>query len=307
MLRAQSPNMKSIPNLLLIGAAKAGTSTLASDLAGTGEIYLPDCKEPHCLTDGVDSDSILEKYQKFFDEGKNYPWRLDASTGYAMRDRNANVPAKAKKIFGKDIPIIYLVREPVARCISHHFHLFRNNGAPASFGESIKKFPELIEFGKYAYQLEPWLAEFDRSNFTIVVFEEYMADRQAGLKRLLNELGIEASEKAEFSRPSNTGVEMPSPKGWSRSLVTKVMESDFYKSQRTNPVVKKIRDISRLLLMRKSVAPPKPPCDEERSLVIESTRSDCHEFFKILGREIDSWSDFVRPGVSFNENGSVEG
>jgi hypothetical protein len=118
------------PNLFLVGAAKAGTTTLAAQLGRHPEVFVCTPKEPSyfsAATDlpgeggakgvfvGYDHALTWDDYLSRFSGGEESKWRLDASTAYLQH------PDAAKRIAMR-IPeprFLAILREPAGRAYSH--------------------------------------------------------------------------------------------------------------------------------------------------------------------------------------------
>src|SRR5215216_5348494 len=117
------------PEVYLIGAAKAGTSTLAHLLGQHPRIVVSLPKEPHFFT--LNWDRGLDWYASKF-PGSTYSTCVDASTTYSMapltgnvsswRDyhRFVDVPRKVLSV-NPDATFIYIMRDPVARTYSAYW------------------------------------------------------------------------------------------------------------------------------------------------------------------------------------------
>ena len=165
---------------------KAGTTTLCTDLSSHPEIYFPPVKEPHTLmTDQILSDNGVRKYAQLFKKARPNQLAGEGSTGYTKFPWSKGVPEKARNILGKDLKLIYIVREPIERAMSHHYHLFRaGKRASALFEEAIERNPDIIRCSLYGMQIKPWLDVFDRENFLIVKFEDFIISRNSVLSNI---------------------------------------------------------------------------------------------------------------------------
>ena len=162
-----------LPDFLIIGAMKAGTTTLYGDLMTNSQVFMPDDKEPHCL---VREDVLRHRGQRYyaglFKAARSDQICGEASTGYSKASRFPGVALRAKQVLRHDLKLIYLVREPVARAISHHHNEIHNPTVPTDINEAIRVHAPLIEFGMYTMQLKPWLETFGREQLHIVQFEQ---------------------------------------------------------------------------------------------------------------------------------------
>ena len=182
--------MMRLPDFLIIGAQKAGTTTLYRDLLSNPNIYMPDDKEPGNLGD----DHILSvegktQYAKLFVRAQKKQLCGEASTGYTKRPDIEGVAKRARTLLGPDLKIIYLVRQPVARTISHHNHLANNGRAPHDINLAIQELPCLINYSRYAMQAAPWVDAFGHHAIRFIQFEDYIANRKKTIACLGTFLG----------------------------------------------------------------------------------------------------------------------
>lgn len=110
-----SKNDPRIPNLLVPGAAKSGTSSLHDYLGQHPSIFMSKEKEPHyfCQTD---NGSNLDTYLSLFEDGVNYKYRGESSTGYMFFE---GVIENIKKNISNPC-FIFILRNPIDRAYSHY-------------------------------------------------------------------------------------------------------------------------------------------------------------------------------------------
>ncbi|WP_026818199.1 sulfotransferase [Arthrobacter castelli] len=193
--------MTSLPDFLVIGAQKCGTTTLYEDLRSHPRVFIPD-KETSGLVDlKLDDASSVEKYCSMFEQGGS---RLsgEVSTLYSMLPMY-DVARTAGRLLGA-AQILYIVREPISRVISHHHHEFSAGAMGPDIDVEVEQRPELVDNSRYATQVAPWIDAFGRSNVHIIRFEDYMADRQAGADGVFRKLGLDQWKLPTASEAFNT-------------------------------------------------------------------------------------------------------
>lgn len=199
--------MKSLPNFLIIGAAKAGTSTLYEQLKTHPEIYMPQNKEPMFF-------SSDEKYQKglgwyeqtFFRSAENFIARGEATPHYLYWAEK--VAPRLKSSFRDGLRYIVILRDPVQRAYSWYWNMVREGNEKLSFAEAIKLEPsrlsdsasELFNRGsmKYGYlrgslytqQLKFFLSHFPRENFLFLLQEDLKTDYQEAFSQIFSFLSV---------------------------------------------------------------------------------------------------------------------
>jgi hypothetical protein len=143
-----------LPNFLLVGAAKSGTTALYYQLKGHPEIFCSPVKEPCYFSSQVlrlpqpgigDEKKFYVKtygdYCKLFEgtEGKKAIGEASADTIYFYEK---TIPL-IKQVLG-DPRIIILLRNPVDRAFSAYLHLVRDNREALSFEEGLAREEERI-------------------------------------------------------------------------------------------------------------------------------------------------------------------
>lgn len=191
------------PNLLGIGCAKCGTTSLAKLLSAHPEISSPK-KEFHFFDQGSVTPEGFADYVSKFSPAR---WRMDFTPSYIM-DRNARF--LIKEWLGTDLKFLVILRNPVHRAYSHYCHAVKNwlpgskwveeMGYPVetlSFSGAIEaEFARMVfdphhsrhlsyfAKGLYYQQLTRWLELFPRENFHIMVLENVMKNPQKEIARL---------------------------------------------------------------------------------------------------------------------------
>jgi hypothetical protein len=146
------------PQAYLIGAQKAGTTSLAFLLQQHPQISVSTPKETHYFS--FKFDKGLEWYRsRFFAIDGNL--LLDASTSYTMANLDPsismgvkeNVPARIYSL-RHDAKFIYILRDPVERTISAYWHGLRFTSKGKPFREMIIANPDVIWIGQYYRQIQ---------------------------------------------------------------------------------------------------------------------------------------------------------
>ena len=165
------------PEVYLIGAQKAGTTTLAYLLSQHPDICVARTKEPHFFTTYLYKG--LDWYKSNFANYENSVC-LDASTTYAMAPLSKNnskkgrlegVPPRIHSI-SPQAKFIYLLREPIERTYSAYWHRFNTGTEHRSFREAIRNEYFYLDVSNYYGQLSLWLEYFSLDSFFFVLFED---------------------------------------------------------------------------------------------------------------------------------------
>jgi hypothetical protein len=186
------------PEVYLIGAQKAGSTTLAYLLSQHPDICVAKNKEPHYFTGN--SFRSWDWYQGQFLNQEN-TLCLDASTSYSFAPLSSNNSYMAKKCF-HNIPqrihsinpnakFIYLLRDPVARTYSSYWHSFNTGREHRSFGEAIRKDYFYLDVSNYYGQISLWLEYFPLKSFLFLLFEDMKNNPQQVVEKCFEFLELD--------------------------------------------------------------------------------------------------------------------
>jgi hypothetical protein len=220
-----SPDMRAVasPDFVIIGAQRGGTTSLHAYLRAHPDIETPAKKEIHFLTDRFERGA--EWYLGQFPATVAAGSLVGEATPYALFHPRA--PQRLYEI-APNARIIVLLRNPVDRAYSHYLHERARGHEPLSFEEAIAAEPERLRGleeqlasgdlsasdvhkrasylarGRYARQLERWLAVFPRDQFLIAQSEDLYGDPAAATRRVTDFLGIQPLSGDAFSTHNAT-------------------------------------------------------------------------------------------------------
>lgn len=167
------------PDFFLVGAMKAGTTSLHSYLSAHPEISMSEPKEPGYFSRDDRFKKGIDWYQSHFKSASVDQIWGDSSTCYSRRpiyqysaDRIYDVNPNAK--------IIYIVRDPVLRAYSHYKHRMEealiSNGKTMTYKEFLLSDEEVLISGKYYYQIKKYYDLFGARNIHICNFDDLIKD-----------------------------------------------------------------------------------------------------------------------------------
>ncbi|MGL6342974.1 MAG: sulfotransferase domain-containing protein [Waterburya sp.] len=205
-----------LPNLVIAGVVKAGTTSLYSYLSLHPDICCSTVKET-CYFSYYrygqwdswysDSENPFEQYQNYFGHCENQKYVMEATPGYF--EGKMKVAQTIKNVLGDNVKIILIFREPVSRLIS--FFKYKKSRLELdknlSFVEYLRQCEALspqervkqendkywgIEGGFYANYLEDWLNVFGKSVY-ITFFDELQSNPKLLLSKICAWLEIDNS------------------------------------------------------------------------------------------------------------------
>lgn len=225
------PALKS-PTFIIIGAAKAATTSLAQALDSHPEVFMTKPKEPKFF--GRYYTKGRHWYSSLFDKGSSFPIKGEASTMYSSRMKNFKRTPELIKDYCPEVKIIYVVRHPLDRIVSHWRHYANSPKLPPldSLLNSSKFSRLIIGSSLYWYQINRYRACFPDSQFLCVLYEELVSQPLLVLDQILGYVG--ASEIANQLLPNgqlpwvnqagtNSRPMVPKPT-WSSSAKSRVIE-----------------------------------------------------------------------------------
>lgn len=174
------------PNFLLIGAPKAGSTTLWHHLRDHPEVFMPEVKEPNFFCDDAPRAGDRSWYRALFAGAEGKRAVGEASVAYSLVERNPGTPARiARELPG--VRLLYIVRHPLKRIESAwRHHLRSGNPVPGSFSEAVHTFRPILEGTLYARNLNAFRKHFSDRQIQVVFLEELQA-RPADVLRCCDE------------------------------------------------------------------------------------------------------------------------
>ena len=217
-----------MPDFLIIGAQKCGTTSLYVYLSRHPQIIPASQKEIHFFDLNYDRgiDWYLSKFpakinpQRWRSEGGEAILTGESSPYYLF---HPSVPQRVKQLF-PDIKLIVLLRDPVERTWSHYHHEVRLGFETLPFEAAINSEGErlagemeklrgdrnyysynhqhytYLSRGRYIEQLKAWMELFPREQFLILNSEEFYANPSATLSQTLTFLGLSPCNLEEYQR-----------------------------------------------------------------------------------------------------------
>ncbi len=178
-----------LPKFLIIGAAKSGTTTLATYLRKHPGCFIPDDKEPNFF--GIDEkyEKGLEYYASLFELATEDQACGEASTDYAKWPRYPHAAERMAEHL-PEVKLIYLMRHPVNRAYSYYVHRHRS-GVDETFEEYLERTSEAIDGSNYMMQIERYTALFPKERFLFLLSEDMIDAPYKTLKSVCQFIGVD--------------------------------------------------------------------------------------------------------------------
>jgi len=196
-----------LPNFIVVGAAKCGTTSLHLYLSEHPEVFMTEKKEIHFF---LSANPVwgtwnrgLEWYSSLFEGGKEYPLKGEASPGYTVEGHTQDVASKIREVI-PNAKLIYLIREPISRTKSHFLEFFFAGYLPKDIllddiisNQGHDDRPHALYYKEFVYtslynrQLSLLLECHELDNIFIATQEQFQAQPKTVLSDLFNFLGVE--------------------------------------------------------------------------------------------------------------------
>ena len=223
--RQRTSRLRLLPSVLVIGAARAGSTSLYAYLLDHPSLAAPSHKEIHYFD--LNFRRGPDWYRRHFPLRRSGRITGEASPYYLF---HPHVPERVLATL-PDVKLIALVRDPIDRAYSHYQLACRNGREQLSFEEAIDAEPGRIDSesarvladpeyrslahrhhsylarGRYAEQLERWLAVFPSEQLHVIRSEDLFESPAATLREVHSFLGLTAHNagllEAYNQRPYN--------------------------------------------------------------------------------------------------------
>jgi len=183
------------PNLFVIGAMKSGTTSLHEYLNTHPHIAMSTWKEPAFFVEELTLCRGEDWYLSLFEKDGKYRYLGESSTHYTRLPVFQGVAERLYR-FNPDARLIYIMRDPLERIVSHYWHntqirdFKRGGGEPRSLLKAVREDPQYLAFSDYATQLEPYINRFGRKALYALTFETLVQDPQRELDHVYQWLGL---------------------------------------------------------------------------------------------------------------------
>ncbi|MDQ6981828.1 MAG: sulfotransferase [Mariprofundus sp.] len=294
----------SLPNFVIAGVARCGTTSLYYYLKQHPEIGFPNKKEPKYFSSlgqqfphngpgdhTVDKVMVqnLEHYQQLFQGLGSFKRIGEASSDYLYFHRHS--AARMRRVLG-DVPIILCLRNPVDRAYSAYNNLVRDQRETLDFAKALAAEEERLANnwdwmwaykagGLYADQVSTFLNTF--SQVKIVIFEDLKQDADAVVQELFAFLAVDEAVPVDTST-----LYSHSGKAKNRWVA--------FLSNRENPLAFALRRIAMKLASRsvlERIASRSLEKEEMSPVIREELKayfhSDVERLEVLLGRKLEVW------------------
>jgi hypothetical protein len=298
-----------MPNFLVLGTARSGTTSLYNYLSQHPAIYMSPIKEPNFFAfTGESTAGRGAGFQKMFDGAVTDPAEYralfedvttetrygEASTKYLYLPRTVGTIRR----YVPDAKMVVVLRDPVDRAYSHFLLTLKDGKEPlADFGKALEAEPQRIREdwdtshhyanrGYYARQLRRFFDVFPREQFRIYLYDDLKRDPASLMRDLFRFLEVDENFPVDTrtAHHSSRMVRTPKSEFWATAMVKPSRTRTFLKRMLPAPLRE---PVSRRLHQRATFQPPLLP--EVRARLIAGYREDILQLQELLGRDLSAW------------------
>ena len=194
-------------DFIVIGAAKAATSSLCVALQYHPKIHIPARKEINYFS----MDGYYKLGPAWYEA--QFTGKSDAVTGEGSVSYSFGAwsPETAKRIYdyNPNMRLIYMVREPLSRIVSL-YHQFQAAGTlgPLTLLEALESDAKLLDSGRYWQQISRYREFFEDSRIKVIFYEDWVSDPQQVLMDCCDFLGVEYEGELRVSVKGQTSGQL---------------------------------------------------------------------------------------------------
>ena len=214
----------SLPNFIIIGTQKSGTTWLYEVLKTHPEIKMAyDRKEVHFFDRYFDRG--IEWYQERFPYDERFI--IGEATPKYIYDKK--VP---ERIYNSipEVKLILSLRNPIERAYSQYKYLVQEDNYQQDFKQAIKEYPDILKRGLYFEQIDKYLNFFEREKLKILIFEEMINKKKDKLHEVADFLNIEMDFDEDIIYGKSNVSRVPKYKhiySFGKYIVKKLYDYDF--------------------------------------------------------------------------------
>jgi len=297
-----------LPNFLIVGAAKSGTSSLHNYLNQHPDIFLPSfdfkgkkVKEPRFLIKQIVEQRLhngvwdYEEYKSLYSAVDNEIAIGEATVLYLYYYDNA-----IKNIIhylNKDVKIIIMLRNPTERAYSAYQHVSKGIREQKSFEEALsieenrmqddKTITPMIMYkgmGMYYKMVKAYLDTF--KNVHIILYDDFRDNTKIEMMKVYKFLGVENDINVNLNVKHNRGG-----RKWRNSFLKHLfIEDNFVRIFFKSILPKKIRRHIYRILSNFSKNNTKKINKETQMYLNNYFKDDIFELSKLINKDLEHWT-----------------
>ena len=264
-----------LPDFVIIGSQKCGTTALHADLARHPQISMSRPKELDFFIQEFNWDRGVDWYRARFDN--EAPVLGESSPNYTAYPKLKGVPERMAGLI-PDARLIFMVRDPIDRVRAGYLHRYSNRAESRPMREAVLAPGETyVSRSQYYLQLSQFLEHYPMEHILLLDQDELLHERRSTMERVYGFLGVDEGfwrktfneprlESARRGRRTRLGVvaskRLP-PRTWLRDKHSRPFSAPYEKPELDDSLRAELEDI---------------------------LRDDVAAFRELTGRRFESWS-----------------
>ena len=179
-----------LPDFIVIGAMKAGTTSLFQYLRAHPQVFMPWRKEIHFFSHDENWNKGIPWYEDQFANASSDHRVGEASPSYSKRHLFPDAADRLVKSL-PDVRIIYLIREPIARMQSQYLDMLFHGNETRPFSKAVASYEDYVLTSRYGMQIEPYVERVGGDRVLVATSERLRADPETVLNRVFEFIGVE--------------------------------------------------------------------------------------------------------------------
>lgn len=299
-------NENQLPNTFILGAAKAGTTTLSHLLKQHPQVFFSFDKEPMFFS----SDEYFTRgevwYAKtFFSGSEQYPIRAEATPHYLYWAEKV-APRIRQTFEGKPIKFVVILRNPIERAYSWYWNMVIDGRETLPFLDALKEeetrlkenWTSLQRSGSMSYgyfkggcygsQLSKYFELFPKKQFHILLLDDLLSDQEKPVRNLFRFLEINSNISLI------PGLKNPSTRPRSKSMHVMVRNPSKVKNVLKSILPIRMRHKVKSILLDLNLKEFNyPPMDENAcAFLLEKYQQEIADLSKLLDRDLSFWLQY---------------
>jgi len=299
------------PNLLIIGAAKSGTTALHNFLNEHPNIFMSKNKEPNyfALSDGnyrFKCNTIQlgyynsfiynwNQYLDLFKTSNKMKIYFGESSPIYLYYRNSVINIRNK--LGNNVKFIAILRNPVERAFSNFLHhIMINLETTNSFEEALKMEDKRIKenwwwgfhykkAGKYFEQLIRYYRNFNENNIKVIIYDDWSEKPQFIYNEICNFLGVKRVELNISKKYKESKI----PKS---TIVHNIINANFFKRLSNKPILKNLKPLKTTI---NNINQYKPKLNNEiYNRLLDYYMDDINNLEKLINKDLSIWKKYKK-------------
>jgi hypothetical protein len=271
-----------LPTFIVIGAMKAGTTSLHQYLRAHPDVFMPDTKELDFFVAEKEWERGIGWYEEQFAGSGGAPVVGEASTNYTKHPLFRGVPARIAAAL-PDVRLVYVIRHPIQRMRSQYLHAISAGWEHLPLEQALLTNPEYLDNSSYGLQLDQYVAHVPFEQILIVRSEHLRTRRAETVDRVLEHIGARVGAPVRLDQELHATSDKVVPRT-EPALVARLPGRSLVR--RVVPAA--VRNIYGRMTSLDNPRRLTLSADAERRLV-ERLRPDIRRLRTFMGDDFDGW------------------